>query len=357
MKNNFSVLVGSVVLMLATSGCKPGGDVLARKPDGPIKVRIVQPKKGEIMRSITLPAMVAANQQVTLYAKTTGYLKKISVDQGDEVKEGDLLAEIEAPELIADLGKAKAELDVAQIEYNRAGDAHKRAPDLVVVQTVDTAKGRLEVAKANLERAEAMLSFCKITAPFSGTVTKRFVDPGAFIPAATAARSAQNAALVSVVDFKTVRVQVPVPEPEVPLVVKGLPVKVVIEELPGKNIEGSVTRFAQVLDEGSKTMLAEIDLENSQGQLRPGMYATARLGLEKHSDALLLPIEAVLVEKSGTSVFSVAEGKARKMPVRTGFNDGTSIEILEGVQPNDSLVLVGKMPLNNGQSVIIEQSK
>ena len=344
-------------MMLATSGCKPEGGLAARKPDGPIAVRVVQPKKGEIMRSVTLPAMVAANQQVTLYAKATGYLKKISVDKGDEVKEGDLLAEIEAPELIADLGKAKAELDVAQIEYNRAADAHKRAPDLVVVQTVDTAKGRFEVAKANLERAETMLGFCKIRSPFSGTITKRFVDPGAFIPAATAASSAQSAALLSMADFKTVRVQVPVPEPEVPLVVKGLPVKVSIEELPGKNLEGSVTRFAHVLDEGNKTMLAEIDLENPQGQLRPGMYATARLGLEKHSDALLLPIEAVVMEKSGTSVFTVAEGKARKMPVRTGFNDGTSIEILEGVRPNDSLVLVGKMPLNNGQSVIIAPSK
>src|SRR5436190_23564758 len=117
MKINLTTLIGSVVMMLATSGCKPGGDVAARKPDGPIAVRVVQPKKGEIMGSVTLPAMVAANQQVTLYAKATGYLQKISVDKGDEVKEGDLLAEIEAPELIADLGKAKAELDVAQIEY------------------------------------------------------------------------------------------------------------------------------------------------------------------------------------------------------------------------------------------------
>jgi membrane fusion protein (multidrug efflux system) len=354
MKNILIALVG---LVLITSGCKPGRDVTARKPDVPIAVRVVQLRKGEIIRSVTLPAMIAANQQVTLYAKATGYLKKISVDKGDEVKEGDLLAEIEAPELIADLGKARAELDLAQIEYNRAADAHKRAPDLVVVQTVDTAKGRLEVSKANLERAETMLGFCKIQAPFSGMITKRFVDPGAFIPAATAASSAQSAALVSMADFKTVRVQVPVPEPEVPLVRKGLPVKVSIDELPGRNLEGSVTRFTHVLDEGNKTMLAEIDLQNPQGQLRPGMYATARLGLEKHSDALLLPVEAVLMEKSGTSIFTVAQSKARKMPVHTGFNDGTSIEILDGVRPNDSVVLVGQIPLNNGQSVIIAQSK
>jgi RND family efflux transporter MFP subunit len=358
MKNNRMAWTGCGLLIVAlVCGCKPEGTAPAKKPEGPVAVKVVRPKKGEIIRNVALPAMIAANQQATLYAKATGYLKRISVDKGDEVKAGDLLAEIEAPELIADLGRAKAELQVAEIEYQRAADAQKKAPDLIVVQTVDTAKGRFEVAKATLERAETLLGFCKITAPFSGMITKRFVDPGAFIPAATAASSAQSAALVSLSDFKTVRVQVPVPEPEVPLVVKGLPVKVTIEELPGRNIQGTVTRFAHVLDEANKTMLVEIDLDNAKGELRPGMYATAKLGVEKHSDTTLLPVEAVVIEKTGAAVFTVAENKARKTAVRTGFNDGAFIEIIEGVQPGDAVILVGKLTLNNGQPVTIVESK
>jgi membrane fusion protein (multidrug efflux system) len=356
MKNQL-MLAACVAIGLAAAGCKPEGTATGTKAESPAAVKVVRPKKGDILRTVTLPAMIAANQQAMLYAKASGYLKRIGVDKGDEVKEGDLLAEIEAPELIADVARAKAELQLAQIEYKRAEDAQKRAPDLVVIQTVDTAKGRFEVAKANLERAEVMVSFCKITAPFAGVVTRRFVDPGAFIPAATAGSNARSAALLSLADFKTVRVQMPVPESEVPLVVKGLPVNVSVEGLAGRNILGTVTRFAHVLDEMDKTMLTEIDLENTRGELRPGMYATAKLGVEKHSDALLLPVDAVLMEKSGAAVFTVADGKAKKTPVRTGFNDGAFIEILEGVQPNDSVILVGKMILNNGQPVNAVESK
>ena len=344
-------------MMLATNGCKPGGDVAARKPDGPIAVRVVQPKKGELMRSVTLPAIVAANQQVTLYAKATGYLKKISVDKGDEVKEGDLLAEIEAPELIADLAKARAELELARVEYSRSSEAQKKAPDLVVPETVDAARGKLDVARANVERAETLLGFCRIAAPFSGVVTRRFVDPGAFIPAATAASTPQSAALVSLADFKIVRVQVSVPEPEVPFVRRGLPVSVFVEALAGRSFQGTVTRFAHALDEATKTMLVEIDLENSKGELRPGMYATIKLGVEKHSDTMLLPAEAVVIEKSGASVFTVIDRKALKVPVRTGFSDGAAIEILEGIKPDAQIVVIGKATLNNGQLVNIAEGK
>jgi membrane fusion protein (multidrug efflux system) len=355
---NKIAIAGLMLLAFAyISGCKPEETPAAKKPEQPVAVKLVQPRRGEITRSVALPATVAANQQATLYAKATGYLKKINVDKGDEVKEGDVLAEIEAPELIADLGKAKAEVETAKLESNRATEAQKKAPDLIVAQTIDTAKGKFEVAKANLERAETMLNFCKIVAPFSGTIIHRFVDPGAFIPAATASSASQSAALLTLADFKTVRVQVAVPESEVPRITKGLPVKIAIDELPGKDFQGTVSRFANALDEATKTMLAEIDLENSQGELRPGMYATAKVGVEKHRDVLLLPSEAVLIEKSGASVFTVAENKAKKTAIHIGFNDGASIEVLDGLKPEEPVIVLGKMTLNNGQAVTITGGK
>lgn len=340
------------------TGCQPTSVVAAeKKPAAPTEVKLVQPKKGDVARNISLPASVAANQQVTLYSKVTGYLKTIAVDKGDEVKKGDLLAEIEAPELLADQAKYKAELEIAELDYKRASDAQKKAPDLIVAQSLDTAKSKVAMAKANLQRADTLLNFCRITAPFNGVVTKRYVDPGAFVPAATAGSSAQSAALLTLTDFETVRVQIAVPELEVSRVKKGLPVKVVVEGLPGKTFDGTVSRFSPALDDATKTMLAEVDIKNADYSLRPGMYAIAKISIEKHSDVLLLPVEGVLIEKSGPSVFMVDAGKARKVPVKIGFNDGAFIEVVEGLQASDSVIAVGKMPLANGQAVHVTEAK
>lgn len=320
-------------------------------------VKVVQPKRGEILRNVTLPANIAANQQVTLYAKVAGYLKSIAVDKGDVVEKGSVLAEIEAPELVADAAKYKAEAAIAELDSKRIGDAQKKAPDLIVAQNVDTAKARVEVAKANLQRADTLLQFTKVTAPFAGVITRRFVDPGAFVPSATSGSAAQNAAIVTLVDLKTVRVQVAVPEPEVALIKKGLPVKITADGLPGKSFQGTISRFSQALDEVSKTMLAEIDLANESGELRPGMYATSKIGVEKHSDALLVPVEAVLVEKMGSSVFTIVDGKAKKTPVKTGFNDGTFVEIVDGFSGNEPIIVVGKMALADKQPVTVTEAK
>ena len=274
------------------------------------------------------------------------------MDKGDEVKAGELLADIEVPELLADIAKTRAGVEVSDIDYRRVKEAQKKAPELVVPQTVDDALGRLKVAKAGLERDETLLGFTKITAPFAGIITRRFVDPGAFIPAATSGSAAQNAAIVTVADFNVVRVYVAVPEPEVPLIRKDTPAQVNFQELPGKTFPGGVTRFEYALDSATRTMLAEIDLKNPQREMRPGMYAIVKFGVERHADALLAPAEAVLVEKAGKSVFVVdADRKAHKKPIKVGFEDGVSMEILDGVTAEQSVVLLGKLVLQDGQAV------
>jgi membrane fusion protein (multidrug efflux system) len=327
------------------------------KPLPAMEVKWVHPHKGEIIRSITLPGTIKAYQQTTLYAKVGGYLKSIKVDRGDQVKEGDLLAEIEVPELLADLAKFKAELDVAKIDHQRMMEAQKKAPDLIVLQTVDTARGKFEIAKANLERIETLLGFAKITAPFAGVVTMRYVDLGAFIPAATSGSTASTAALLTLMDFNKVRAQVAVPELEVPLIARGLPVKVGVEELPGRSFDGSVTRFSYALDDATKTMLVEAELANSKWELRPGMFASIRIGIEKKTGVLLAPIEALVIDKTGSFLFTVVQNQARKVPVKTGFNDGQNVEIVSGAAAEDQVILVGKQVLNNGQPVKVLEVK
>jgi membrane fusion protein (multidrug efflux system) len=353
-----SRFVLAAILIASVAGCRPATDTAdGKKVEAPVSVKVASPRRGEILRTVSLPATVAANQQATLYSKVGGYLKTIAVDKGDEVKQGQLLAEIEVPELIADFARNKAEAEIANLDYKRAVEAHEKAPDLVVQQSVDGVKAKSLMAKANLERAETLIGFCRITAPFSGVITRRSVDAGAFIPAATSGSAAQNAAVVTLMDFDKVRVQVAVPEPEVPLIKNRLPVKVVVEELPGRAFEGSVTRFSQALDDASKTMLAEIDLENPKRELRPGMYATAKIGVEKHTDALLIPVEALVMEKAIAFAFVADGGKAKKTAIKIGFNDGAKVEVLTGLTGSEAVILVGKMTLTDGAAVNAVETK
>jgi RND family efflux transporter MFP subunit len=345
-------LAAGCVALAAFCGCRPAASEAPQGALPSLDVQTVLPKRGEIGRSITLPTFrVLALQEATLYAKVSGYLKTLAVDKGDAVKEGQLLAELEVPELLADEAQYRAESEVARTNYERMAEARQKAPDLVVPQTVDDLRGQWEVAQAKLQRTRTLLQYARLAAPFSGMITARFVDPGAFIPAATAGSTPQSAAVVTLMDYSRVRVQVFVPEPEVPFIRNGVPAKVMMEELPGRTFTGSVTRFAHALDPATKTMLTEIEIPNPGGELRPGAYASVQLEVERKSDALLVPVQALLVEKAGTSVFTVAEGKAKKTPVQTGFNDGVNVELTAGLSPDQAVILIGKLTLNDGQPV------
>jgi RND family efflux transporter MFP subunit len=127
-----------------------------------------------------------------------------------------------------------------------------------------------------------------------------------------------------------------------------------VEGLPGRTFNGTVTRFSYSLDEASKTMLAEIELPNPKLELRPGMYAMVKIGIERKEDALLVPVDALLAEKAGASVFIVADNQAKKTPVKTGFNDGTNAEILSGIKTDQPIILIGKKPMADGQPVQVE---
>ena len=351
-------LTSSLAVSLAFFvGCSRATTEPPPKNIPPAQVHLVRAKRGDATRSVVLPANVLPYQQATLYAKVGGYVKAVAVDKGDAVKEGALLADIEVPELIADRAKYRAELEVAAVDYKRVSEAQAKAPDLVIPQAVDTAKGKSDIAKANLERIDTLLGYAKITAPFAGVITRRMVDPGAFIPAATSGSAAQNAALFTLMDFSRVRVQVAVPEPEVPFIKDGLPVQVSIRELRRGPFDGVITRYSQALDDSTKTMLAEIELANPTGELHPGMYAHVRIIVETKPGALLLPTEAVLAEKTRSSVFTVADNKVKRLTIKTGFNDSGSIEILDGLNPETLVILLGKQGLNDGQPVTVMEGK
>ena len=309
-------------------------------------------KTGDITRSVQLLGEVRPNQQVALYAKVGGYVKALRAVIGDRVAAGQVLAELEVPELIADEARTRAELALAELEHRRLQEAAKQAPDLVPRQQVDAAAAKLAVAKAAQERNATLLGFALIRAPFAGVISRRSVDVGAFVPAATGG-GAGPAALFVLTDFATVRVQAALPESEAGLAAPGQPVSVLAEAAGAKPYATQLTRLSSVLENPSKTMLIESVLPNPDGALKPGMYANVRLGIETHRGVRLLPLTAVIMEKAVATAYVHEAGKARRRVLKAGFNDGTNLEILDGLKPDEDVLVVGTATLTDGQAVTL----
>ena len=335
--------------------------ILATSTAFALELPTAKPTTGTIHRWVALPSTLAPWQQATLYAKVTGYIKTISVDKGDPVKAGQVIAEIEVPELEAELVKFEAEssalkptLEFAQQEYDRLVKAQKSSPDLILPQMLEKAKSELDKAKAafdvvdaNAKRARVMIGYAKIVAPFDGIITARSVDTGALVNASTSK-------VVDLVDASTIRLQIPVTEMETALVQVGKPVKAAIDAIGTTPIEATISRISYALDPATRTMLAEADLKNPDLKLRPGMYAMAKIGVEKHENALLIPVTALTMEKTNAFVFKPTDGKAIKTPITIGFNDGVNVEVLTGLDKDSTVFTPDKVTLTDKQPVAIK---
>lgn len=325
--------------------------LVALGASAPGEVAVVTPQRGDIHRFVTLPGTLRAEQQVTLHAKVAGYLKSIHVDRGDTVKAGQLIAELELPEIVAGRAQHEAELKIAKIESQRLASARSKAPDLITPMAADTSDARLAKAQAALAENETLLRYSKITAPFSGVVTNRYVDTGAFVPAATASGNPAAAAIITLMDYSTVRARVAVPEIEAARVQVGQPVVLATDSLPGRTFRGKVSRHSGALDEATRSLIVEADFPNQDLTLRPGMYAIIKIGVEQHEGTLLVPAAALVREKAAGFLFTLVDGKANRVPVKYGFNDGTNVEILEGIAANARVLIPGKAPFVHGQPV------
>ncbi len=315
-----------------------------------LELPVAKPQTGTIHRWISLPASFAPWQQVALKARVAGYIKKITVDKGDAVTQGQKLIEIEVPELEADLIRHRAEVNVAGIGVRRLHEARVKSPDLVLPQAVDDAEARLAIAKAAMERATTLLEFAQINAPFAGTISARNVDPGAY-------SAAGGDTLLQLMDVNTLRLQVPVVEVETMFLKPGEQVEAKLDALGGAVVKGTISRISGALDPATRTMLIEVDFKNENGKLRPGMFATASVAVEQHDNALLIPVAGLVKEKVNSFVFKLVDGKAKKTAIKTGFNDGKNVEVLDGLRPEDQVLLVGAAAVTDGQPVTVKEAK
>ncbi len=292
-------------------------------------VRVLAARAGRTPpgRLVTLPGDVRPFRQATLYAKVSGYVKRITVDKGDRVRQGQLLATLESPETDQQVLAARANLATRRRLADRNGALV--GPGVVSRQDYDQSKGDLDVATAQLGQARALEQYEVIRAPFAGVVTARYVDDGALLPAATGA-TASAQPLVEITDMSSVRVYVYLGQPDASFVREGTPVEITSDAHPGNSQRSSVTRIARQLDPRTRTMLTEIDLDNQDNWFYPGLFVRVTLSLVT-PPALVVPSEAVFLRGGKPHVAVIAEGHAKFTPIVTGDDDGKQVRVESGL--------------------------
>lgn len=353
-----AVLLGAIALVMlreeqpASSQLRQGTPLpaTASPSSAALPVQTLPVQRRDLARTLTLPGNVSPWLQATLYAKVPGYLKSMGADKGDVVKKGQLLAVLDAPEVEQQFQQADADYQIKHVTFERLRNVWRENPDVIAKQDVDLAEAAAKAAKHLRDSRRSMLEYTKVFAPFDGTITARFADPGAFIPAATGSAT-QSIPFFTVMDLDTVRIYVSVPQETALWANRGVPAVLTARELPGQEFRGTITRTTTALDPSTRTLLVEIDLPNPNHRLRPGMFVTATLILEAHPQALALLPAALVSDKSGKSVFVVEGGTAKRVAVKTGLDDGAWVEVIEGLQENMEVIVVGKTGLTDGQAV------
>lgn len=356
-----ALLTGVLALLVGALAETSGDGPVADAPHVPTaRVAVVHPERGDMRRTLSLPGDVIGRSEADLYAKVTGYLTAISVDKGDWVTKGQVLAKIEVPELEQQLKRARANLAVQRVTSERLEHVWDADNRLVAREDVDIATGQFQQAKARVEELEAKLAYSQIVAPFDGVITARFVDPGALIEASGHASGSGTRAeqrrqsgplpVLSLADVAHLRVYVYVPEAETPLVRRGQTATLTLRELPGRSFAGVVSRFANSLDLATRTMLTEVDLDNADDLLYPGMYADVTLEIESHPDVLRVPATAVGGDAQHF-VFAVRDGTLSKVPIDTGITTGEWVEIRSGLSHDDAVVAYVTPALRDGAKV------
>jgi RND family efflux transporter MFP subunit len=323
-------------------------------------VAVVFPREGAPTQEIVLPGNTQAFSDAPIYARTSGYLNRWYFDIGAHVQKGQLLAEIETPEVDQQLQQARADLHTAQANLNIAKITAARWQDLVSTgsvsqQETDQAVSNLsavtaaaESSSANVRRLEQLQAFEKVYAPFDGIITARNTDIGALIDAGA---SAQPKELFHMAAIRTLRLYVAVPEVYSRAARSGAPATLTLDEFPGQAFHGTLVRNANSIDIASRTLLVEVDVDNPTGQLLPGAYVFVHLKLPDETRSVTVPSNALIFRKEGLQVGLVRNGKADLVPVKIGRDYGNSVEIVSGLQPTDAVIvdpsdsLVAGMPV------------
>jgi RND family efflux transporter MFP subunit len=382
-------------------GCGDSHKAAADDATNPPAAAVVKVARGNIAENLEIASEFQPFQEVDVYAKVSGYIHKLNVDYGAHVKQGQVLAELEIPELQQqlqqdeaavrrseqDLARAREELNraqsaytVAHLTFTRLADVQKSRPELVAQQEIDVAQGKdleasagvssekdalagaeqgLLVAKAALGKDQAMFDYAHMTAPFDGVVTQIYAYTGALLPAGTASNKSDSG-LCRLSQNNLLRLVIPVPERAVPGIHLGETVAVVVSGT-NKTFDGKIIRFSDQIDTATRTMHTEVDVPNPKYELVSGMYASVKIPLHSVANVLTVPVQAVQSAGEGKGAVLVVDGnnKIESRSVTLGLQSATRIEITSGLQENEMVIFGAQGQYKPGEQVspkIVEPS-
>ena len=366
-------MIGLVLLVLLVSGAVTmftrirAGRTLARETEAeavPV-VAVVHPSAENPDEDLVLPASAQAYEESPIFARTNGYLLRWNKDIGSHVNKGELLAEIDTPEIDQELMQARAtrqqvaaQLDLAKISAERWQNLRKT--DSVSQQEADMqvsnyqqAVANLAAADANVRRLEQLESFKHVYAPFSGVVTNRNVDPGALISAGSTGK-----ALFELARVDPLRVFAKVPQAYSAAIKVGMQSFLVLQEFPGQRFSGTIARTADAIDPATRTLLTEVDVPNPDGRLLPGAYGELHFKVAVDAAKLTVPVNSMLFRQEGPRIAVVGpDNKVRLRAITIGRDYGSTLEVLQGVGVEDRIIINPADSLEEGQQVRISDEK
>jgi RND family efflux transporter MFP subunit len=328
-------------------------------------VAAIHPRRGAAAEEVVLPGNAQAYVATPIYARINGYLKSWYFDIGAQVKSGQLLAEIETPEVDRQLDQARADLATAQANYALAQTTAERyvslfKSDSVAKQDVDDRVGDLQAKKAmvdsatyNVRRLEETQHFQRVYAPFDGVITARNIDIGALINAGS---NAPGKELFDIASTSKLRVYINVPQQYSQDVRPGGSATLTLAEFPGRRFTGTIVRTADAIDPASRTLLTEVDVDNPRGELLPGAYLSVHIKLSSKAGALVVPVNALIFRSAGMQIAVVRDGKAELEPITLGRDFGTEVEVTSGIGPDDEIIENPSDSLTSGTPVRIAQA-
>lgn len=373
----FVFLIFSTALIGCGEGRRAAADDAANAP----VAAVVKVSRGNIADNLEIASEFLPFQEVDVYAKVSGYIQKLYVDYGTHVKQGQILAVLEIPELQQqlqqdeasirrsdqeltrtreDLNRAQSAYTVAHLTYTRLADVQKSRPELISQEEIDVSKGKdleadadvsaqkaalaaaeeaLLAAKAALGKDQAMFDYARMTAPFDGVVTQIYAFTGALLPAGTSSTSKGDSALCRLSQNSLLRLVIPVPERAVSNIQIGESVAVNVSGMD-RTFEGKIIRFSDQIDMATRTMHTEVDVPNPKYELVPGMYASVKIPLHAAAKVLTVPVQAFQAGSEGKGIVMVVGtgNKIERREVAVGLQSATDVEITSGLQENESVI-------------------
>jgi RND family efflux transporter MFP subunit len=386
-------LLSLLLLAEFAAGCGGGHKAAADDTASAPAAAVVKVTRRNIADSLEIASEFQPFQEVDIYAKVSGYIHKLNVDYGTHVKQGQVLAVLEIPELQQqlqqdeasvrrseqDLARAREELNraqsaytVAHVTYTRLADVQKSRPELVAQQEIDVAQGKeleaganvssekaaiasaeqgLLIAKAALGKDQAMFDYARMTAPFDGVVTQIYAYTGALLPAGTASNKSDSG-LCRLAQNNLLRLVIPVPERAVPDIRIGQTIAVNVSGI-NKGFNGKIVRFSDQIDTTTRTMHTEVDVPNPKYELVPGMYASVKIPLHSVANILTVPVQVVQSTGEGKGAVLVVDSsdKIESRSVTLGLQSATDVEITSGLQENEMVVFGAQGQYKSGEVV------